>query len=75
MRRFKFFSKNEIEWRTAGGLRHPLSTISKGHIENIMRCLAGFGNMEIPEIYEGRCRVEWYDIFLTELKRRRNENI
>jgi hypothetical protein len=76
MRRFKFFAKNEIEWRSATGIHHPLRAISTSYIENIMNCLTGLGNMEIPENYQGRTRAEWYDIFSTELKRRRrHENI
>jgi len=69
---FKFLTKNEIVWKTYDGTIIPLKQIHTGHIQNIMKCLAGLGNMEIPENYLGRCRVEWYDIFLTELKRRRN---
>ena len=71
MMAFKFLTKNEIVWRTSLGDYIPLEEIHIGHIRNIMRCLAGLGNMEIPENYQGKCRAEWYDIFLTELKRRR----
>ncbi len=69
---FKFLTKNEIVWKTYDGTIIPLKQIHTGHIQNIMKCLAGLGNNEIPENYLGRCRAEWYDIFLTELKRRRN---
>ena len=67
--------QNNIRWRTAGGLNHPLHTISTSHIRNIMNCLCGTGNMRIPDVYEGRTRNEWYEIFHNELRRRlRNDN-
>jgi hypothetical protein len=77
MKPFKFFRDNtpRVEWRTAGGLRHPLTAISTNHIMNIMNCLSGMGNMTIPEPYDGRTRREWFVIFHNELVRRRHANI
>ena len=76
MNKFKFFrGPEQICWKTWDGTVIPLKQIHTGHMQNIMRCLAGLGQMEIPENYLGRCRAEWYDIFLTELKRRRDEGI
>ena len=72
MKSFKFLTNNEIVWRCADGTLIPIHSVHIGHIRNIMRCLVGLGNVEIPQNYQGRCRAEWYDIFLTELKRRRN---
>ena len=76
MQEFKFFQKiSTIRWKTANGLSHPINTISTVHIRNIMNCLSGCGSMEIPEPYEGKTNLQWYKIFLIELKRRRDENI
>lgn len=61
-----------IRWRNAAGINVPLRQISTDHIRNIMNCLAGVGNMRIPNPYEGKSRNEWYIIFHHELLRRRN---
>ena len=58
-------------WRTASGLTYVIERMSIDHIVNVMRCLTGNGNMEIPEPYEGRTRIEWYEIFHNEILRRR----
>jgi hypothetical protein len=76
MKPFKFFNDNptRVEWRSASGLRQPLTSISSNHIMNIMNCLSGMGNMTIPDPYEGRTRREWFTIFHNELIRRRYVN-
>ena len=76
MTKFKFFKgQEEICWRTAGGFYIPLSQVHTGHIKNIMKCLTGLGQMEIPNPYQGKSNIEWYCIFNKELYKRRNENI
>ena len=40
------------------------------HIDNVVRCLIGQGNMIIPEPYQGKSHLEWLFIFRDELRRR-----
>ena len=62
-------------WVTASGLRHPLSRLPISHVKNIITCLNGYGEMEIPNPYQGKSRNEWFIIFAVELERRRNETV
>lgn len=75
MKSFKFFQKEQIiRWRAHNGVVWRLADMSTDHINNVVRCLCGHGNMRIPEPYEGKHRIEWLFIFRDEL-RRRNEII
>ena len=60
-------------WVTANGLRHPLSRLSISHVKNIITCLNGYGEMEIPNPYQGKTHDQWREIFDKELKRRYDE--
>ncbi len=73
MRNFKFFGKNEIKWRSYGGLMHPLSSIHTSYIKKLMRHMAGLGEGDVPNQNDGRTNEQWYFIFADELKRRREE--
>lgn len=80
---FKFFEgiiidvnydRHNLTWKTATGRQTPIFYMTNNHIINILGCLRGVGLMEIPEVYEGKTKREWIDIFKTELRIREREN-
>lgn len=80
---FKFFKGREIDinydrhntvWKTVTGRHTPIFWMTTNHIINILGCLRGIGLTEIPEVYEGKTKREWIDIFKTELTIRDEEN-
>lgn len=80
---FKFFEgilidvnydRHNLTWKTATGRQTPIFYMTNNHIINILGCLRGVGLTEIPEIYEGKTKREWIDIFKTELRTRDIEN-
>lgn len=80
---FKFFEgilidvnydRHNLTWKTATGRQTPIFYMTNNHIINILGCLRGVGLTEIPEIYEGKTKREWINIFKTELRTRDIEN-
>ena len=72
MKDFKFFQKRPpTKWRQSNGVEVNIVDLTTRHIENIVDCLCGIGNVEIPEPYDGRTRYEWYLIFRNEFNIRR----
>lgn len=80
---FKFFKGTEIDvnydrhntvWKTATGRHVPIFWMTTSHIINTLGSLRGIGLIEIPEIYLGKTKREWIDIFKTELTIREQEN-
>jgi hypothetical protein len=76
--KFKFFKgetfNRNICWRSENGRDRPIFYMTSDHINNILLCLNGEGNMEIPNPYNGRTHEEWINIFNRELRERINEN-
>jgi hypothetical protein len=79
---FKFFNgikilahydRHNTVWRTATGRHTPIIWMTNSHVINTLGCLRGVGLMEIPEVYEGKTKQEWIDIFKTELRLRESE--
>ena len=80
---FKFFKGTEITphydrhnlvWKTSTGRHMPIFWMTNNHIINTLDCLSGIGLTEIPEIYLGKTKREWIDVFKTELRIRHSEN-
>lgn len=80
---FKFFEgilmdvnydRHNLTWKTATGRQTPIFYMTNNHIINILGCLRGVGLTEIPEVYEGKTKREWINIFKTELRIREREN-
>ena len=72
MMRFKFF-QDKVEparWRTHNGDILCVHDMTHEHIDNVVRCLIGQGNMRIPDPYQGKSHLEWLFIFRDELRRR-----
>lgn len=72
MKPFKFFHK-PIRWVTGYGSTVSIETMSIDHIANIVRCMNGEGDMDIPNPYYGNSHMEWIVIFHNELNRRSNK--
>jgi hypothetical protein len=72
---FNFFKgviiDDTIVWKTASGRDVPIQWMTTHHIENVLRCIRGEGEMEIPEVYLGRTKMEWMYKFEEELYSRR----
>ena len=82
MKTFKFLSEEKlvynnsnITWKTATGRHIPITWMTFKHMLNVLNCLQGMGNMEIPEYYEGRHKSEWITIFVNELNHRAIETV
>ena len=79
MSQFKLFhgyKEKLIRWRSHNGDVDCIHDLTTEHINNILNCFMGNGNMRIPNPYEGRTSDEWQIIFNLELiRRRRNERI
>lgn len=80
---FKFFigskvvpnyDRNNTVWKTATGRQTPIIWMTNNHIINVLGCLRGIGLTEIPEVYLGKTKQEWIDIFKFELTIRDQEN-
>ena len=75
---FKFFKgeifDRNICWRTYIGRDTPIFYMTSDHINNILLCLNGEGNMEIPNPHNGKTHDEWIYIFNRELRIREQEN-
>ena len=80
---FKFFigqvivpnyDRHNTTWKTATGRDTPIIWMTNSHIINTLGCLRGVGLMEIPEVYEGKTKQEWIEIFKTELRVREQES-
>ena len=69
-----WFDRHNTIWKTATGRQTPIFYMTNSHIINVLGCLRGVGLTEIPEVYEGRTKREWIDIFKAELKVREEEN-
>jgi hypothetical protein len=74
---FKFFvgnlskpiyDRHNTVWKTATGRHMPIDWMTNNHIINTLGCLNGIGSMEIPEIYLGKTKQEWIEIFNYELR-------
>ena len=48
--------------------------MTDNHIINALGCLRGVGLTEIPDVYLGKTKQEWIEIFKTELRVREQEN-
>jgi hypothetical protein len=80
---FKFFWGMKIDphydrhntvWKTSAGRCMPIFWMTNNHIINTLGCLRGIGLTEIPEVYLGKTKREWIDIFKTELRLRELES-
>lgn len=80
---FKFFEgpivnvdygRNTLTWITATGRDTLIINMTNTHIINTLGCLRGVGLMEIPDVYQGKTKREWINIFKTELRIREREN-
>lgn len=76
---FKFFEgpivnvdydRDTLTWVTATGRDTLIIHMTNTHIINALGCLRGVGLMEIPEVYLGKTKQEWINIFKTELRMR-----
>jgi hypothetical protein len=70
---FKFFKGyvgDIIRWRTHRGDVICIHDMTTEHIENVITCYLGQGEITIPNPYEGRRTMEWLTIFRDELNRR-----
>ena len=74
---FKFFEgpivnvdydRDTLTWVTATGRDTLIIHMTNTHIINALGCLRGVGLMEIPEVYLGKTKQEWINIFKTELE-------
>ena len=81
---FKFFEgilidvnydRHNLTWKTATGRQVLIFYMTNNHIIKTLGCLRGVGLTEIPEVYEGKTKREWIDIFKTELRIRERENL
>jgi len=70
MRTFKFFQDEIHIWVTYNGTSVPVNEISDKHMNNIIKCLMGHGEVEIPNPYLGKTHEEWFNIFREEIQRR-----
>lgn len=59
-------------WVTKKGKEFPIRKLSNTHIMNIINCLNGTGDSVIPNVYLGKNRNNWIELFNNELKRRKN---
>jgi hypothetical protein len=80
MNSFKFFVGVEsviegemVVWRTASGRHTPIEFMTSRHINNVINCLNGTGEMSIPNPYFGKSHREWMNLFTRELNYRNNE--
>jgi len=74
MSEFKFFKGENIKWITMRRVAIKIENMSTNHIKYVMNCLADLGEIEIPENYYGRSKMDWFCIFQRELIKR-NERI
>jgi hypothetical protein len=79
---FKFFEgqianvdydRGTLTWVTATGRDTLIIHMTNTHIINTLGCLRGVGLMEISEVYLGKTKQEWINIFKTELRLRESE--
>ena len=80
---FKFFigqvivpnyDRHNTIWKTATGRDTPIIWMTDSHIINALGCLREIGLTEIPDVYLGKTKQEWIEIFKTELRVREQEN-
>jgi hypothetical protein len=67
MKDFKFLKGPMlVQWRSANGEIKNIQDLGIRHINNILNCLNGHGDMRIPNPYFGRTHLEWCEILLRE---------
>ena len=78
---FKFFTgqlphydRHNTVWKTATGRHMSVFWMTTNHIINTLGCLREIGLTEIPDVYLGKTKQEWIEIFKTELRVREQEN-
>ncbi len=64
------FLKSNIYWKTYHGMYVLIEDLTLDHINNILNCLHGRGNMSIPENYLGKSHDEWIKIMNEQLTKR-----
>lgn len=75
MKSFKFFKGNEkVCWRTHTGEVINICDLGIRHLNSILNCLSGHGNMRIPNPYLGKSTEEWYRILSSERNKRLSNN-
>lgn len=75
---YKFFHGKKhdrnVVWRNAQGRHVPLFFMTKNHIINCLKCIAGTGEQTIPDPYMGKTHEEWVEAFTIELNLRESED-
>ena len=73
MKEFKFLTDRRIKWTMGSGQQIHIQEMTTEHICNVIRCLLGMGNVEIPRFHAGKDKSEWHAIFRNELNRRQTQ--
>jgi len=80
MRDFKFFEgvgdiieEEMVVWRTSSGRHTPIEMMTSQHINNVINCLTGVGEVSIPNPYFGKSHQEWMNLFTRELNYRNDQ--
>jgi len=70
MKEFKFLRDQRIKWTMGSGQQIYIQEMTTEHIHNVIRCLLGVGNTQIPRFHAGKDKSEWHAIFCRELSKR-----
>lgn len=66
----KAWRPDNYYWDSKNGTRVYLHGMDTGHIKNILNCLQGKGNSDIPNPWCFKSHREWKEVFTQELKYR-----